>query len=228
MSADPPLIVHLSQSCHVCRVSRSTSHSPVSTFAVSAGPPLELLSPLLSCQRIHLSQSCLQFVVSADPPLAVLSPLLSRQQIHLLQSCLHFCRVSISTSRSPVSSFVVRSCQQIHLSQYCLHFCCVSRLVLSLFLSCQQIHLSQSCLHFCRFSRSTSCRLVSTFVMSADPPLAVLSPLFSCQQIHLSHVSTFSDSSHNYCRISGSTPQSHLVSVSRYKLSPVSTLFMST
>ena len=71
VSADPPLAV-------LSRVSRSTSRSPVSTFVVSTDPPLVILSPFLSCQQIHLSQSCL-----------------------------HFFHVRRSTSRSPVSTFVM-------------------------------------------------------------------------------------------------------------------------
>ena len=153
--------------------------------------------------------------MSADPPLAVLSPFQSCQQIHLLQSSLHFSRVSRSTSYSPVSTSVVsplavlsplQSCQQIHLSQSCLqaadsplavhsvvsadppladHFSHVSRSTSrSSLQSCQQIHLSQSCLHFSRVSRSPLA-VLSPSVVSADPPLAVLSPLQSCQLIYL-------------------------------------------
>ena len=109
-----------------CCVSSSTStfvmstDPPVSTFIMSADPPLAQLSPLLSCQLIHLSQS----------------PCLSR-----------------FTSCSPACP-----CQQIHFSQLD-DFC----------------HVRKS--NFCRVSRSTSCSPVSTFVVSVDPPLAVLSPL---------------------------------------------------
>ena len=114
------------------------------TFVMTADPPLAVPSPLLSCQLIHLSQSCLHFchvsritsqsstfvstfVMSAYSPLAVLSPLLSCQQIYLSQSCLHFCHVSLFTSRNPVPTLVVPIEQQINLSQSCLHFCHVSR-----------------------------------------------------------------------------------------------------
>ena len=82
-------LFELRSSLHFCQVNRSTSHSHVSTFVVSEDPPVST------------------FVVSADPPLAVLYPLLSCQQIHPSQSCLHFCRVSRSTPRSPVSTFVM-------------------------------------------------------------------------------------------------------------------------
>ena len=172
--------IYLSQSClHFCHVSRSTSRSPVSTFVMSADPPLAVLSPLLSSTSrspvstfvVHLSQSCLHF---CRPPLAVLSPLWSSTSrspdstfvISEDPPCLHFCRV---TSRSPASTFVMSANAPLA--------------VLSPLLSCQQIHLSHSCLHI---SRSTSRSPVSTFVVSADPPLAVLSPLMSCLQIHLS------------------------------------------
>ena len=85
--------------------------------------------------------------------------------------------------------------QKIH---SCLQFCCVSSSTSqqSPLLLCQQI---QSCLHFCRVSRSTSRSPVSTFVVSADPPLALLSPLLLCQQIHLSH------SCLHFCYVSRST-----------------------
>ena len=226
VSADPPLAVLFPLlSCkqiHLCH-----------HFFVSADSPLAIT--LLPCQQIHLSQfcfhlcnnvsiftsqfcfhfchvsrsssqSCVHFVVSADPHLAVLSPLLSCQQIHPSQSCLHFCRVSRSTSRSPVSTFVMSAdpplavpsplllCQQIHLSQ--VHFCRISRCAL------------QSCLHFCHISRFTSRSFVSTFVVSADPPLAVLSPLLSCQQIH------HSQSCLHFRHVSRSTSQSCLHFVS--------------
>ena len=143
--------------------------------------------------------------MSADPPLAVLFPLLSCQQIHLLQSCLHFCRVSRSTSRSPV------------------HFCCVSRIPL------------QFCLHFvvsadpllADLSTLLSCHIIhlsrSLFVSrSANPPLTVISPFLSCQQIHLSqsylrfcHVSRSLSRSPTFV-LTADPPRFHLCNVSRF------------
>ena len=124
--------------------------------------------------------------MSADPPLAVLSPLLSCQQIHLSLSCLHFCRVSRSTSLSPVSTFIVSADSPLAVLSPLTFVVSADPLlsVLSPLLLCQQIHLSLSCLHFCRVSRSTSLGPVSTFVVSADSPLAVL-----C--LHFSHVNPF-------------------------------------
>ena len=202
--------IHISQSCvmsadqsclHFCQVSRSTSRSPVSTLnadpsclyfchdivtsrspvatsVMSADLPHVVLSPLSLCQQIHLvstftsqqhhlSQSCIHFVMSANPP------------TYLSQSFLYFCHVSRSTSRSRVSTLNLL-CQQIHL---------VSTFVMSTtpplavpypFVisadpppqSSRSSYLSQSYLHFCQVSRSTSCSPVTTFVKSADSPLA--------------------------------------------------------
>ena len=216
MSPDPPLAV-LSpllscQQIHSC--------SPASTFVVSADPPLAVLSPLLSCQQIHSRSPASTFVVSADPPLAVLSPLSLCQQIHF--SCLHFCRVSRSTSRvSRSTSCVRRSTSRVSRSTSR-----VSRFTSRVSRSTSRASRSTS--RFSRFtsrvsrstsrvsrstsrvSRSTSRSPVSTFVVSADPPLSVLSPLLSCQQIHLSQSCL-----HFFC-VSRST-----------SLSPVSTFVMS-
>ena len=237
--------INLSQSClHFCHISRPTSRSPVSTFVMSADPPLAVLSPLLLCQQTspfvmsadpplavpvstfvvsedpHLAVRS-TFVVSADPHLAVLSPLLSCQQISPFVmsadrgSCLHFCH--------PVSTFVVSAdppltvlspllwCQQIHLLQSCLHFCHVSR---STYRSCVSTFVVPADQSFCHVSRSTSCNPVSIFVMSTGPPLVivskllsnqflvVLSPLLSCQHIHPSQFCL------HFCRVSRSTPRS--------------------
>ena len=242
MSADPPLTVlsplslcqQIHLSCHLsCQQIHLVSADPP---LVSADPPLVSADPsLVSADPPLVSADPPTFVMSADldPPLKVLYPLLLCHQNHLFstfvmsagylsQSCLHFCCVSR-----------LLSCQQIHPSQSCLHFCHVNRST-----------PSQSCLHFCHVSRSTlavlspllSCQQstsrspVFTFVMSADPPLAVLtslplavlSPLLSCQQIHLSqsclhfcHVSRFTlspllschllQSCLHFCHVSRST-----------------------